>query len=704
MEETRSSLDAIFRPASVAVVGASTRKGSIGREIVRNLITNDFHGKLFPVNPRAAYIHSIKAYPSILDVPDPVDLAVIVVPPLAVEEVADECGRKGVKGLVVITAGFREIGPEGAERERRLVEIIHKHGMRMVGPNCVGIFNADPQVSLNATFAPGTPLAGDVGFVSQSGALGIAIWTEMQKANIGISQFASVGNKADITSNDLVEYWETDPATKFIALYIESLGNPRRFTQLARRIAPKKPILMVKSGVTEAGARAASSHTGALSGMDQATDALIRQTGVIRARTIDDMMALILGFSRCPLPKGSRVGVLTNAGGPAIMATDALIGYGLELAEISDETRRQLKEKLPPEASVSNPVDMIGGADANSFRECLPILLAAPEVDLAICAFVPPIMVNPMDVVRAVAESRRPFDKPVLMVLMAEDEYYHRIPQEIPDSPPIYRYPEVAAYTAAEMVHYATRATRDPGTVPEIEADRETARRILAEEGTPGEYLDPDAAFRLLAAYGFPLSTWRRVTSLEEATAAAEEIGYPAVLKIAGRKIVHKSDVGGVILNIRNPLELEGAVARMGRVMRNLHLDVESEGFVIQRMETPGKEAILGMSTDPVIGPVLLFGLGGKYVEVFKDVALRVLPITDVDAREMVEAIRGYSLLAGVRGEKGVALPVVHDSILRLSALVNDFDQLAEIDLNPFLLAPEPENCRIVDARIRLAE
>ena len=699
-----ATLDAIFRPRSVAVVGASTQRGSIGREIVHNLITGDFHGKLFPVNPKADYIHSIKAYPSILDIPDPVDLAVIVVPSHIVATVVEECGKKGVKGLVIISAGFREIGGDGVEREREVLAICRRYGMRMVGPNCLGVFNAEESVQLNGTFAPGVPLSGPVGFVSQSGALGIAIWSEMQKRNVGFSQFASIGNKADVSGNDLIEYWENDPATRIIGLYIESFGDPTRFTTLARRVTREKPILMVKSGRTEAGARAASSHTGALSGMDGATDALMRQTGVIRARSIDDMMTLMLAFSRCPLPKGRRVAVLTNAGGPGIMVTDALIGYGMSLSDLDDTTRERLSERLPVEASVSNPIDMIASADTDNFRACLRILLESDEVDSVIVAFVPPIMVNPMDVVRGVTQSMEGADKPVLMVLMAEEEFYTRIPQEIPDSPPIYRYPEAAAYAAAEMANWAVWRDRDPGTIPELDADRNEARRLVeAAGGAAGEYLDSDTAFSVLKAYGFPVAPWRRVQNTEEALAAAESLGYPAVLKVGGRTIVHKSDVGGVALNLHNALEMEGAFGKMSRAIRSLGHDPEQESFLVQPMASPGKEVILGMNTDPVIGPVLMFGLGGKYVEVLKDVALRVHPITDVDAREMVASIRGYPLLTGVRGEEGVALDVLYDALLRLSALVKDFSEFAEIDLNPVLLSPDPADCRIVDVRIRLA-
>ena len=453
-------LDVIFRPRSIAVIGASSRRGSIGREIVHNLVDFDFQGKLFPVNPTTEFIHSIKSYPSVMDIPDSVDLAIVVVRASLVIPVAKECGKKGVRGLIVITAGFKEIGDEGAARERELLEICREHGMRLVGPNCMGVFNGDPRVNLNATFAPGAPLPGSIGFVSQSGALGIAVWTEMQRRRLGLSQFVSVGNKPDIAGNDLLEYWQHDPDTNLIAMYIESLGNPRRFTQLARKITRTKPILMVKSGRTSAGQRAATSHTGALSGLDEATDALLRQTGVIRARTIDDMMALMQAFTKCKPPERDRVAVLTNAGGPGIMAADALSGYGMQVVELSQDTRQKLEALLPSEASVRNPVDMVAGATHESFGACLSVLLDAPEVDIIICAFVPPIMVNPTDVLRAISDAWRGHDKPVLMVLMAEDRHFDEIPQQLPDCPPLYRYPETAAYAAAEMVNWANRGAQ----------------------------------------------------------------------------------------------------------------------------------------------------------------------------------------------------------------------------------------------------
>jgi len=694
------ALDVIFRPRSIAVIGASSRPGSIGREMVHNLITGNFQGKLFPVNPGAEFIHSIKAYPSVLDIPDEVDLAIVAVHAQKALPAVDECGRKGVKGLVMITAGFKEIGPEGAAREKELVALCRRYGMRLVGPNCLGVFNADPAVSLNATFAPGAPLAGPVGFVSQSGALGVAVWTAMQKQNLGFSQFVSIGNKPDVSGNDLLEYWQDDPATTLIAMYIESFGNPRHFTHLARSITRRKPILVVKSGRTTAGMKAASSHTGALTGLDQATDALLRQTGVIRARSIEDLMALIQGFVKCPRPPGGRVAVLTNAGGPGILATDALVGYQLPLAELTDATRDRLRQVLPAEASVHNPVDMIAGATAESFRQCLGVLLEADEVDLVLAAFVPPIMVDPMDVVHAVTETARGSAKPVLMVLMAEEVFYTRIPREVPDAPPLYRYPETAAYVAAELVHWSQRAAEGKGAIPEFAVDREAAGAALADADG---WLAPDRCFRLLEAYGIPVAPWRTAGGVEEAFAAADELGYPVALKLMASGVLHKSDVGGVALDLKDQAALGTALARMLDGARHAPGGGDGARFLLQRMVPGDREVILGLTTDPVIGPILVFGMGGRYVEVLQDIALRVHPITDVNAGEMVRAIRGWPILAGVRGEAPVAVARVEESLLRLSALITDHPELVEIDLNPMRLGPRPGDCRVVDARMRVA-
>ncbi|KPL11482.1 hypothetical protein AMJ71_00790 [candidate division TA06 bacterium SM1_40] len=699
-----SSLDPIFRPKSVAVIGASTRKGAIGHQIVRNIIDFEFNGKLFPVNPRAEFTHSIKCYHSITDIPDEVDLAVIVVPKESVLEVVEQCGEKGVKGLIVISAGFKEIGGQGIEREQKLMEIVRRHGMRMIGPNCMGVFNADPDVRLNATFAPTQPSQGRIGFMSQSGALGVAILNVAQRAHIGFSYFASVGNKADISGNDLLEYWENDDQTEVIALYLESFGDPRSFTPLARRISKKKPIIVVKSGRTEAGARAASSHTGAMVARDVAVDALLHQCGVIRAFDIEEMLDLILAFTKCPVPCGNRVAILTNAGGPAIIATDACVSLGLKIATLSPETVEGLRRFLPPEASIVNPVDMIASAVADDYRRALELILADPDNDMVIVTFVPPMMINPVDIIRAVTEVKQRFEKPVLGVFMAEETFFEQVPLIVPDSPPVYRFPESAARACAELYHYHTWRSRPKGEVAVADVDRERAAKILeSRQRGGGGYLEQLEAYEVLAAYGFRYCRLKLVDTIEDGLEAAEELGYPLVLKVAGRGIVHKSDIGGVIVDIRDGKEFVEAFRTMKKALTKHGVIDRVEGYYVQEMGKTGQEVILGMVYDPTYGPLLMFGLGGKYVEVLRDVIFRVVPITDVDAEEMVTSIRGYPLLTGMRGEEGVHIETLVESLQRLSQLVTDFHCIGELDVNPFIAAPRPEDCKVVDVRINVS-
>jgi acetate---CoA ligase (ADP-forming) len=698
-----TSLDAFFQPRSVAVIGASTRRGSLGREILHNIIEYEFNGKLFPVNPHAEFIHSIKCYPSVLAIPDEVELAIIVVPAQAVLDVVRECGRKGVKGIVVISAGFKETGPEGAARERELVQAVRDHGMRLIGPNCMGIFATHPNVRLNATFAPVSPVDGDVAFMSQSGAMGVAILHAIARMNVGFSFFASVGNKADVSGNDLLTYWEGDERTRVIALYLESFGNPRRFTRIAKRISRHKPIIAVKSGRTAAGARAATSHTGALSGDEFAVDALLGQVGVLRANSIDEMLDLVAAFSRCPVPRGNRVAVLTNAGGPAIMATDALLACGMRMAALSAETQDDLRGFLPPEASVQNPVDMIASARPEDYRRGLELLLDDPGVDLAIVVSVPPHMLVPDDVAEAITEVARRHAKPVLATFMAKEEFYEHFPRQHPDTPPLYRFPESAARAAAALHRYHRWRERPAGEVRTFEVDRGAGVRLTqAQLDRGGGPMSQEDAFALLQAYGIPVAGVARVRDAAEAVRAATRIGWPVVLKAADARIVHKSDVGGVVLGLGGPEELERAVGAIReRIARAAGIEVEA--FVVQRQAPAGREVILGVAHDPLFGPLVMFGSGGRTVEVFKDVTHRVLPLTDVDAHEMIESIKGYPLLSGFRGEPPVDLRMAEEMILRVAQLVSDLDCIQEMDINPFLLAPQRADCMAVDVRIRLA-
>ena len=697
-----ASLDAFFQPSSVAVIGASARHGSLGREILHNIIEYEFNGKLFPVNPHAEFIHSIKCYPSVRAIPDEVELAIVVVPGRAVLDAVRECGEKGVKGVVVISAGFKEPGADGLAREQELVRVVREYGMRLIGPNCMGIFATHPKVRLNATFAPVVPVEGDVAFMSQSGAMGVAILHAIARMNVGLSFFASVGNKADVSGNDLLTYWEGDERTKVIALYLESFGNPRRFTRIAKRITRSKPILMVKSGRTAAGARAATSHTGALAGGELAVDALLGQVGVIRAYSIDEMLDLIAAFSRCTIPRGNRVAVLTNAGGPAIMATDTLLASGMQMATLAPETQDDLRSFLPPEASVLNPVDMIASATADNYRRALEVLLGDPGVDLAVVVSVPPHMLVPDDVAVAITEVTRHHTKPVLSTFMAKEEFYETFPRRHPASPPIYRFPESAARAAAALYRYHRWQRRPAGEVRTFDVDHERAVRIVQEQQQRGGgAMSQEQAFALLHAYGIPVAAVHRVHTLQEAMAAAHGMRYPVVLKAGDTRIVHKSDVGGVALDLRNADDLERAYHTMRDRIRQAH-GFENDIFIVQRQAPAGREVILGMTQDPLFGPLLMFGSGGRHVEVFKDIAFRVLPLTDVDAHEMVSSIKGYPLLTGFRGEPGVDVAFAEEMVLRLAQLVSDFDCIQEMDVNPFILVPQRADCMAVDVRIRI--
>lgn len=699
-QDELASLAPVFAPRTVAVVGASRRRDSIGFALLHNLVVNEFAGAIFPVNPGATSIHSLKAYPAVSAIPDPVDLAIIAVPRQAVLGVVDDCLAKGVRALVVITAGFGETGEEGATREAELRARVRAAGVRMIGPNCMGIINTDLEVSMNATFAPVPARPGSIGFVSQSGALGVAILNVAEDLGIGLTQFVSMGNKADVSGNDLLEYWEDDPATRVIAMYLESFGNPRRFTEIAKRVGRKKPILVVKSGRTSEGARAASSHTGAIAGTDVTVSAFLDQCGVLRANTIEELFDLAVALDHCPLASGGRVAIVTNAGGPAIMATDACVNLGLEIAELSAETRAELAGFLPPEASVANPVDMIASATPESYRRSLAAVLADPGVDMALVINVTPLLANPIDVLEATAEVARASGRPVLTVMMATEEFYDAIKHRR-DLPPVYRFPEPAARVLAQLARYgAWRSRPAEETAPELPADDAAVAAILARAGDG--YLAPDDAFRVLELYGIPTAGWRFVATTEEALAAAQELGFPVVAKAHAPDLVHKSDVGAVAVGLADEGALAAALAAMAE--RLAAAGQPPTGYLVQEMVAGGHEVIFGISTDPRFGPLLMFGLGGKYVEVFRDVRFGVTPLARGEAEEMVRGIRGFKLLEGVRGEAPADLDVLVEVLLRLAQLAARHPAIRELDVNPFLAGPDRARAKAVDVRIRVRE
>ena len=691
-------LDAIFSPRTVAVIGASRRRDSIGFSLLHNLIASQLNGAIFPVNPSAQAVHSLKCYPTVAAIPDPVDLAVILVPQRLVRGSVEECLAKGVRGLVVITAGFSETGEEGARRERELRDLVRAAGVRMIGPNCMGVINTDPAVSLNATFAPTPARPGSIGFVSQSGALGVAILNVAQDLGIGLTQFASMGNKADVSGNDLIEHWEDDPATRVICMYLESFGNPRRFTEIAKRVTRKKPILVVKSGRTAEGARAASSHTGAIAGTDVTVSAFLDQCGVLRANTIEELFDIARALDRSPLPEGNRVGIVTNAGGPAIMATDACVNLGLRMADLAEATRSGLRAFLPAEASVANPVDMIASATAESYSRTLAAVLDDPGVDMALVINVTPLLSNPIDVLEAAGAVARTRAKPVLAVMMATDEFYEAAKAKA-DLPPVYRFPESAARALFMLARYgAWRRRPAEAPVPDFAADDATVAEIL--DRTAEGYLGPADVFRVLDLYGIPLARWSVAATPEEALEAARPIGFPVVLKAIAPDLVHKSDVGAVRVDLRTAEELGQALDEMtAAVARAGH---RIEGFLIQELARGGHEVIFGITTDPRFGPLLMFGLGGKYVEVFQDVRFGVPSLAPSEARDMIRGIRGFKLLEGVRGEPGADLDVLADVLLRLAQLTQRHPRLHELDINPFLAGPDRQSARALDARLRV--
>jgi len=698
------SLQSIFSPRSVAVVGASRSRESIGWAIVHNLVASQFAGTIFPVNPKAESIHSLKCYPTLAAIPDPVDLAMVVVPRPLVEPIVDEGLACGVRGFVVITAGFGETGEEGRAAERRLRDRVRAAGARLIGPNCMGVINADPAVSLNATFSP-TPAAwGSVGFVSQSGALGVAILNVAESLGVGLTQFASMGNKADVSGNDLVEHWEDDPATRVIAMYLESFGNPRKFTEIAKRVGRKKPILVVKSGRTAEGARAASSHTGALAGADVTISAFLEQCGVVRADTIEELFDTARAFDRSPLPAGRRVAIVTNAGGPGIMATDACVNLGLKMADLAAATVAALRQVLPATASLANPIDMIASADVPEYGRTLAAVLDDPGVDAALVINVTPLLSDPREILEEVGriarERRGERAKPVLAVMMATEAFYDGLRGRL-DLPPVYRFPEPAARALSKLARYAEWRRRPAEGAPlEFGFDAARIRALLATAADDG-YLPPASAFGLLAAIGVPVVPWRVVDTSDAALRAARELGFPVVAKLIAPGLVHKSELGAIALDLASEEELRRALDALAGRARAAGL--APAGFLVQRMAKGGHETLLGVSTDPKWGPLVAFGLGGKYVEVFRDVRFGVPPLATDEARALVDGIRGAALLAGVRGEPAADRELLADALCRMAGLARSFPEIVELDVNPFLAKPPGEGSCAVDVRVRVA-
>jgi len=693
----RRNLDGLLFPRSVAVIGATPVAGKIGNVVFTNVA--NFPGEVYAVNPKYQEIAGKPCFPSVLDLPKPVDLAVVVIPAEGVSQVLRECGKKGIKNAVVITAGFKECGPEGAKRERELVQIAEEYGLNVLGPNVLGLIST--RVGLNATFAPKGALPGSIAFMSQSGAFCTSVLDWAWKEKLGFSHFVSLGNKAVLDESDFLAAFAEDPETKVIVAYLEGIKDGPRFMELARRISQEKPIVILKAGRAEAGARAVSSHTGTMAGSDHAYDAAFRQCGVIRARTVEELFDYAYILSRQPLPKGKRIGIVTNAGGAGVMAADAAEWEGLAVARLSESTLQALAGRLPPEAAIYNPVDIIGHATAEQYRAALELVLADPGVDLGVALSAPHPILRYADLARVVAEAKERFGKPIAVSFMAGElgEEAEEILRQA--GIPSFFDPARAVRALAALVKYAEIRARSRTPPPRFPVDLPKARKILKSAEEKGRVRLGLEAMELLSAYGIPVAKGGVAKTAEEARKIAEEIGKPVAIKILSPEITHKTEVGGVRLSVP-PQEADRVAWELLNAFRKTFPGIPMDGVYVQEMLPPGREVILGMVRDPTFGPLLMFGLGGIYVEVLRDVAFGVAPLSREEAEEMVRLIRGAKILLGVRGQPPVDLAGLVDLILRLSQMSVENPEILELDLNPVMCYPE--RVVAVDVRMTIAE
>ena len=696
-----AAVRSVLAPRSVAVIGASRRRGTVGGEVLHNLVAGGFQGVVYPINSKATSVQTMPAFPSVSELPASVELAIIAVPAPAVIEAARECGAAGVRSLVVISAGFAEVGAEGTLRQRELLEVCRTHGMRLVGPNCLGVLNTAAEVSLNATFMPRAPTAGHVGFLSQSGGLGIAIVDAANRLGLGLSAFVSIGNKADLSSNDFIRYWEQDASTDVILLYLESFGNARKFARIARHVGRVKPIAAVKSGRSVAGARATTSHTGALlAASDVSVDALFRQAGVIRTDTLAELFDVAALLSSQTAPTANRVAIVTNAGGPGILCSDACEAAGLQVAEIPPRLRARLRRFLPAEASLGNPVDMIATASAEDYRRTIETIGRSGVADAIIAIFIPPLVTAATEVAAAVSSAAEhiPPEVTILTVFMADDAAPIE-PRRSGRPIPVYMFPEEAARALGHAAAYGRWRATPAGWIPTFDDCRpdEAAAVIARALGRGDGWLAPSDVTSLLDCYGLRSPASRQVEDAAAAGRAALELGGTVALKAVAAGLVHKSDAGGVRVALK-PEQVESAAREMTTRLRKAALT--PDGFLVQAMAPAGVELIVGVVQDRAFGPLIACGAGGTSAELLHDVTVRLTPLSDLDAREMPRALKLFPLLDGYRGAPRTDVAGLEELLLRVSALVEAHPEVAEMDLNPVVALPEGP--LVIDARIRL--
>jgi acetyltransferase len=702
----KQNLVKIFNPKSIAVVGTNNVKGTVPYDILFNILKTEFTGVVFPVSPGEKSICSVKAYKYVVDITDPVDLAIIVFPSAVCHLALEQCGQKGIKGVVIISAGFKEVGAKGLERENQLKQIAEKYDMSIIGPNCLGIINTDPLINLNASFARKMPEQGNIGFLSQSGALCTAVLDYAQAKHIGFSKFISFGNKVDISEIDLMYHLMEDDKTKVILLYLEEVTNGRALMKAARDVTKLsgKPVLILKSGRTEAGASAAASHTGSLAGNDEIYDAAFKQAGMIRCDNIEEMFNIAIAFAYQPIPKSNKIAIITNAGGPGVLTTDAAIHDGLQIARFSEETTREFRKSLPANANIKNPVDVVGDARADRYNIAMNGAFRENDVDAVFVILTPQSMTDIETIAKEVVKVSKQYSKPVYTSFMGEADVAVGVDILLRNKIPHYILPESMCRSFSRVYRFYRDIDKNPHP-PRIynDVDTQSVKTILDKAISNNHlYLTEDEAGEILKIYGLPVVESRLATSSDEAASVAGNIGFPVVMKIASEDIIHKSDVNGVKLNVQSSEEVIDTYKNMVGQVLQIKPEARIKGVQISKMILSGEEVILGVKRDPSFGPVIMFGLGGVYVEVFKDVSFRVAPIDEIIADSMIKQIKSYKILEGIRGKPQRDIGKIRECLMRLSQLALECPQIKELDINPLIVLDDTKGCFVADARILL--
>ncbi len=700
-----ANLEALFYPQSIAVLGVTQTPGTVPYDIFYNILASGYQGVIYPVAPGKRSICSVRAYRYITDIDDQVDMAVIVFPASVVDKAVEQCGRKGVKGVIIISAGFREVGPEGVKREQRIKDLCRQYNIHLIGPNCLGLINTDPASRLNASFARKMPAQGRIAFLSQSGALCTAVLDYARGKGIGFSKFVSFGNKAGVTEIELMQYLHRDPQTDVILLYLEELRNGRALIEAARAItrgAGAKPILVIKSGRTPQGAHAAASHTGSLAAEDNICEAVFREAGIIRVPSIEELFNTAIMLTGQPMPKGRRLAIVTNAGGPGVMATDAAVSVGLELARLNEGTTRRLRDSLPATANIKNPVDVIGDARSDRYTAALDAVLADPGVDEVLVILTPQSMTNIEDIARAVVSIRgHCHDKLLSASFMGASDVNVGVDILQAAGIPHYILPEWACRAMANVEQVRRWMSQGNGQDPPLRVDAAAAAALLA--ACPEGYMREDHALAALQAYGLPVPEFKLCATADEAVAFADRIGYPATLRVVSPEVIHKSEVKGIALNLEGPQAVREAFARIQGNVKAALPQAKIMGMLVRRMIPAGHEVILGAKRDAVFGPTLMFGLGGIFVEIFKDVTFALAPLSSGTASRMLREVRAFQILDGARGQAKADIAGIEQALRRLGQLVHDFPRIAELDVNPLIVGPAQQGNAVADVRIRLA-